>query len=401
MNSLELWWCDTLCVPCEDEHNDTRKLAISRMAETYRNASKVLVFDGELLRHSRNAPVLELYMRIKLSSWMRRLWTLQEGVLGKDVWFQFSDGPRALSEIDNVLSSGQNRSGEFLYTRYGHDSRALFGPFVRSSGRVPAENFAGFWKSVLMRSTSHEDDETICLATILGFDPSPILKIPKSDLDKRMIQFLCSVKRIPAFILFQEPPRLSEVGFRWAPRSFLTCFRNSKMNPYIAAEGMAEIGPGQRGLMVVQPGLKMDQKMAGSISIGADFIIDVSEEGEARTLFRATYIQEDRSTVNIDGSKRIQNPALILGRPLPTSDAKTVLITEAALVDLREQKQPSQCGEGEKAVVEDDYFESIFLAVVGLEMISNPSFISAVESRGDLAVFSASQIGKGQKWLVH
>ena len=390
MKAFKLWWCDTLCVPCEEEHKDTRKLAISRMGHTYRTASKVLVLDGELLRHSRNAPVLELYMRIKLSSWMRRIWTLQEGVLGKDVWFQFSEGARALSDIDNVLSSSQNRSGEFLYTRYEHDSRALFGPFIRSSGRVPAENFAGFWKSVLMRSTSHKDDETICLATILGINPAPILEIAKSDLDRRMIQFLCSVKRVPAFILFQEPPRLSEMGFRWAPRSFLTCFRNSKMNPYIADQGMAEVGPGQRGLMVMQPGLEINQKPGGSISIGTDFVIEVPEEGQHKLLFRATYVQQDRSAVNVDGSKRIQTPALILGRPLPTSEEKTVLITEAALVDLREQKHP-----------DNDCLQAIFLAVLGLDMVQDPSFTSGGEARGDLGIFSASQIGKGQRWLVH
>jgi hypothetical protein len=46
------------------------------MADVYRDASKVLVLDGELLKASVHSPDEELIMRVTCSRWMRRLWTL-------------------------------------------------------------------------------------------------------------------------------------------------------------------------------------------------------------------------------------------------------------------------------------------------------------------------------------
>ena len=73
------FWMDTLCIPLEAEH---RKLAIRRMAETYEKATQVLIIDSELRRVTFNdTPHFESFARIAASGWMRRVWTLQEGVL--------------------------------------------------------------------------------------------------------------------------------------------------------------------------------------------------------------------------------------------------------------------------------------------------------------------------------
>lgn len=40
-----------------------------------------------------------MLVRIFISSWMRRLWTLQEGALAKSLYFQFKDEARSLNEL--------------------------------------------------------------------------------------------------------------------------------------------------------------------------------------------------------------------------------------------------------------------------------------------------------------
>jgi len=57
-------------------------------AATYRDADKILVLDANLFAESRasyQADHNEVFMRIISANWMRRLWTLLEGVLGKSL----------------------------------------------------------------------------------------------------------------------------------------------------------------------------------------------------------------------------------------------------------------------------------------------------------------------------
>src|SRR5579859_4680269 len=93
------WWCDTLCVPVHQQDIELRKRAIKDMRKVYKNASRVLALDSTLLSVPKDAPGLELFVRLKLSSWMRRLWTLQETIIPSEVHIQLSDGVRALSDI--------------------------------------------------------------------------------------------------------------------------------------------------------------------------------------------------------------------------------------------------------------------------------------------------------------
>ncbi len=71
------------------------------MLSIYHVASKVLILDSPLLQLSKDAYPVELYIRLKLHSLMRRLWTLQEGILAKDAYVQLADGTKKLREIDS------------------------------------------------------------------------------------------------------------------------------------------------------------------------------------------------------------------------------------------------------------------------------------------------------------
>lgn len=72
------FWIDTLCIPVNPQFKAMRKLAIARLAATYRQARQVLVLDADLQPCSRRCSRTELATRIVCSGWLRRLWTLQE-----------------------------------------------------------------------------------------------------------------------------------------------------------------------------------------------------------------------------------------------------------------------------------------------------------------------------------
>ena len=77
-------WMDTLTVP---HTKAERTIAINRMRETYQNTDRVLTFVQDFEDVDKGMKPLEFFVRLACCSWMRRLWTLQEGVLAKKLYF--------------------------------------------------------------------------------------------------------------------------------------------------------------------------------------------------------------------------------------------------------------------------------------------------------------------------
>ncbi len=73
-------------------------------------------------------------------------------------------------------------------------------------------------RSISLRGTSRSDDETICIATFMGVDPTPLLDTLPQD---RMTMLLRNLPCIPKSTLFSYGPRQQTPGFRWAPLTFL------------------------------------------------------------------------------------------------------------------------------------------------------------------------------------
>jgi len=69
------------------------------MRRTYESARKVLVLDSELEVASIDTSPEELLMRISCCGWMRRLWTLQEGALAKELFFQFKERAAMIGDL--------------------------------------------------------------------------------------------------------------------------------------------------------------------------------------------------------------------------------------------------------------------------------------------------------------
>ncbi|ETI22936.1 hypothetical protein G647_04730 [Cladophialophora carrionii CBS 160.54] len=145
--------------------------AIAFMRRTYRDAETVLVLDHSLLGvDSKNLTRLGILLRFITCGWKRRLWTYQEGVLARKLLVQFAD--RAV-DID-----------EF-------------------------------------RKTSVSSDEALCLSTLANMSPERVKRVSESEKDKRMETFYTILPIISRQIIFWHGSRLQQVGFRWAPASFL------------------------------------------------------------------------------------------------------------------------------------------------------------------------------------
>jgi hypothetical protein len=303
-----LWWCDTVCIPVDEESKGLRKAAIRNMRKTYQNAAKVLALDKGLLTISKDSHPVELYLRLKLSSWMRRLWTLQEALLGKEVYIQFSDGSRTIKSIAAAVEQEGSRNCLNLYTRYSFLAKTFFAPFVNGLAKEPVEKFNGMWRQLQWRCSSHAADEAVCLATVLGLDPGPILEIAATALEQRIIRFLKQARLLPLVILYQPPPRLSQTGFRWAPNSFLNCFRELHTNPFRIIRGWGEVEPNGGGLLFARAGVKMQLISSHSPVLGTDFAVHLS----ADNLLQISYwYDHDRMATNVDGTRHLQSPVII------------------------------------------------------------------------------------------
>lgn len=91
-------WIDTLCVPLA---NETRKIAIRMLKRYYSFAVMTVVLDKSLysLNHKSYSQG-ELLLRIGLSSWMSRCWTMQEAVIaGGAINVRFADGWYPLMDV--------------------------------------------------------------------------------------------------------------------------------------------------------------------------------------------------------------------------------------------------------------------------------------------------------------
>ncbi|KAK5736311.1 hypothetical protein LTR17_007475 [Elasticomyces elasticus] len=209
------FWIDTLSIPVQEQFCQSRKLAIASLPSLFSSCKFVLVLDTELENATACATRSELCLRILLSGWMKRLWTLQEGVLGRHaLWFQFRERAIPLAEIieevDNSPCHPFNRIRQTVLARLPLHT-LLSQKNVLGLKLLPAALFH--------RATSKLEDEPVCIAGLLGANLGKILEM--SDSSSRMKALLIEIGKLPQGILFLAGPKLEKENFRWAPTSLL------------------------------------------------------------------------------------------------------------------------------------------------------------------------------------
>ena len=213
-------WIDTICCPLEP---DLQVKALGLMGKTYRDAGVILVLDSELettdctlLDH------LEIISRIACSTWIRRLWTLQESLLAQNVWVQFQlkalnlDGIMAEhSKIDsriNIKMLHQSVRSKILGIRRKQIHKDL--------SATQTVHIIG--KGIEDRFVTVSSDEPLCLTTVFDLDLS---KVAKKAPEQRMQEYwrLMSESKIqiPLPVVFSGCPRLLTAGYRWAPSTII------------------------------------------------------------------------------------------------------------------------------------------------------------------------------------
>ena len=219
-------WIDSLLVPVKK--GNEKRLALSLLCDYYQAADKVLVLDSDLLQASIASTNEELITRIFFSTWMRRLWTLEEGILSRtNLEFQFRDGTFSMSNFSDPhqFSKSFTGIGEVI-TR---NMRKLLPNLANYYQRSPENSqsrrpvIAELLPALEYRLTTKAVDEPLCLAHILGLDASRLVVIDDAHLRmKRLLQLLAEHQALfPMRFLFTKEPKLQLEGFRWAPTSFM------------------------------------------------------------------------------------------------------------------------------------------------------------------------------------
>ena len=242
-----LFWMDTLCIPLEAEH---RKLAIRRMAETYEKATQVLIIDSELRRATFNdRPHFESFARIAASGWMRRIWTLQEGVLASRLFVEFADG---IADVTAAVYNfnDETNSCDMELNMVPVEFMSVIG-LLQGIRRARSEDvcqcFINTWNSMKIRRTSKVGDEIICFASLLGLDVKEILST--DDREQRMRICISLMSCVPLGLLYTFGPKLGIDGYRWAPCSL---FQEERIDPT-----SDQIQRDEKGLILTKPGLML------------------------------------------------------------------------------------------------------------------------------------------------
>jgi hypothetical protein len=81
------FWIDTMCLPLDRER---RISSLRQVSSIYKLATKVVVLDPSMYQHAVDSAE-ECLIRIRYSAWKDRLWTLQEGVVAQELYFQFKN----------------------------------------------------------------------------------------------------------------------------------------------------------------------------------------------------------------------------------------------------------------------------------------------------------------------
>lgn len=259
-----LFWIDTLCVPWQK--GSLRSQAIRLMNAVYRHAYKVLVLDEDLRQFS-GYNGLEPLIRITMSKWVRRLWTLQEGIVCDPdrLSFKFNEETTlSVTKIDSIINAAEGN----LHLAWIECPR-IFNPAVRnlsyfSKGKAleasnTTERIANLWQAVQWRASQRESDETICLASLLDLPVEPLLELPEKD-EQRMCKFLTLLDEswlgIPAGLIFLPGPKLQTAGFRWAVKTWMGSVPREYPYPLSLKHKLTHLTT--RGLLVACAGLRLE-----------------------------------------------------------------------------------------------------------------------------------------------
>ncbi|MCJ1355049.1 MAG: hypothetical protein MMC33_005040 [Icmadophila ericetorum] len=306
------FWIDTICVPVRPP--ELQAFALARMREPYERAQHVLVLDSYLQSlDSRNLSPLELFARISCCSWVRRLWTLQEGRLAKRVWVQCANEAVELSKMAekmdfNRVPSVASRSIE-LEVISGYNASNI----LESLSGMTAKDILPLREALSVRSVSVSTDEALCLFCLMGLDMGKIVAVPAPD---RMRMFWELMPKVPIGLVFSKAPqKLTQTGFHWAPSTFLGLLpKGHWATEQIPGHGNRAV-PTESGLLVSLPGYTFHPRLSRpEQDLSETFKRDMLVQDATKKWYVLSL--EESWGQSLQTSKGPQRIALILPKPM-------------------------------------------------------------------------------------
>lgn len=309
------FWMDTLLVPAGKEFEVFKKRALNSMAKIYKNANSVLVIDsGVAASCSKSSSATEIILHVTLSNWIRRLWTLQEGVFANAIHILVSDGTVSLASV--LQQKSLDYLGDDLEIIFGRSFGKPFYPVrdTKLKARPSEAQVIYTIREVSKRTSTFKKDEALCIAFLLDIDTTEIVEA--RDLKNTMPILLEALNHsIPPCMILLPGKRNIEPGYRWAPQSFLLDYmqqRSLQSHPFqVLAEfpsselimrPSGSLDPRGRGLNVMFPGLRLGKIHTEYPLSDNQFIVDVSNgtsdnevivDGKPPLVWRITYSKDD------------------------------------------------------------------------------------------------------------
>lgn len=324
-----LIWLDTLCVPRTPY--PLRRSAIECIRTIYENATEVMVFDEELLASSLLASTYEeALIRVHLSGWMRRLWTLHEQVRSENIFYIFSDGKFGQKEMLDTFqkaTSSQTQTGLPFGNAVSAKAISLFQHTSSMKAEADgAARMAQLWSLLRWRHLSWPSDETICMANMLGVSSDEVEKLLKAPYHQRMRQFLSMFEAYPASLLFSQVPKLREDGLRWAPASWLHCPKHVREQRDMGIEDNSVGKRTSAGLVISCPHILLSSKDYNLFSNRREFHLRLRPSGawfSIQGCLSHRYLMRTRST---SGAKTLAICLQGALTPCPPEGRKGVLV---------------------------------------------------------------------------
>ncbi|RFU25417.1 hypothetical protein B7463_g10930, partial [Scytalidium lignicola] len=234
-----------------------RAIAISRMRKVYAEADKVLILDKHLSTMSSKRSIFEFSLRLTLSKWMRRLWTMHEGAVARPgaVFVKLKEGVTSLRKVlyDLTVAKERDSSKEYNSILGSLGMMEVLTPWsfcLEVDTKNPEEVFEFVWNESRSRETKYESDRHVVVGSLLQLEGQQTYKMAD---DEKIKWLFSNIRFIPPGVLFMGGPRLRDEGWRWAPSSLSKEGRSIRNTPEVPSATLQ-----QRGLDVTLYGWTLD-----------------------------------------------------------------------------------------------------------------------------------------------
>lgn len=210
-----------------------------------------MILDASVAAHNYNSD-LEVLGRIVISSWMRRVWTLQEAVLGMEklaicLANDVVDHVDSVERLRSIVVANGDIANNPLYEMiailgddsfaglngaavtldYGKGfslskmiSRGGFDMNANIEKRKFERIYEQIWALISRRATTKEADRVLVASNILYKDTDLVLA--GKGHEGRLSGLIPQLDEVPAGCIFHPSERLPTPGMRWAPLTFGT-----------------------------------------------------------------------------------------------------------------------------------------------------------------------------------